>query len=375
MNIYFSENIKRFRKERDLTQEALADYLGVSFQTISKWERGESYPDIAFLPVIAEFFSVSTDTLLGVDKAKNEEEIKAILEKYDNGKYKGTDGAFGFMTQAYKKFPNDYRIAVRYMLLLINDIDFKSEPDKHKKEILGIFNRIQNCCINDRIRMRAKFNIIHYYTLLVEHGIDSNITMDDIKEIIDTMPRIDDTKEMLLSYIPFTKEELQSGLRKLIEELLLIMDHSINRYTLYKFRVGDEFSDDDLLNAIEGIEMMNNIYDMFYPDGNYGINWRYVIYNYGNLGDFYHRTGNDKMAYEKLKKCAELSKSFDNMPNITERHGLFFEGQTLNKQEEVNVKLDTNVCMQMTDHMYNIFKLSDEFKATPEFKEIIDIMK
>ncbi len=42
MNIYFSENFKKFRKERNLTQESLADFLGVTFQAISKWERGVS---------------------------------------------------------------------------------------------------------------------------------------------------------------------------------------------------------------------------------------------------------------------------------------------------------------------------------------------
>ncbi len=52
MNIYFGENIKRLRSEQNLTQEALAGFLGVSFQTISKWERGETYPDITMLPVI-----------------------------------------------------------------------------------------------------------------------------------------------------------------------------------------------------------------------------------------------------------------------------------------------------------------------------------
>ena len=68
MDIYFSENIKRLRKKRDLTQEGLADFLGVSFQAVSKWERGDSYPDIKMLPQIAAFFNVTIDELLGTDE-------------------------------------------------------------------------------------------------------------------------------------------------------------------------------------------------------------------------------------------------------------------------------------------------------------------
>lgn len=79
MNIYFSEIFKQLRQERDLTQEALADYLGVSFQAVSKWERGESYPDIEILPEIAGYFGVSVDDLLGVNRAESEKEILSII--------------------------------------------------------------------------------------------------------------------------------------------------------------------------------------------------------------------------------------------------------------------------------------------------------
>ena len=56
MTIYLSENIKRLRRENNLTQETLAEFLGVTFQSVSNWERGESYPDITILPEIASFF-------------------------------------------------------------------------------------------------------------------------------------------------------------------------------------------------------------------------------------------------------------------------------------------------------------------------------
>jgi len=69
MNI--SENIKRLRKQKSITQEVLADFLGVSFQSVSKWERGEAYPDITLLPQISDYFAVSVDELLGlVEKSK-----------------------------------------------------------------------------------------------------------------------------------------------------------------------------------------------------------------------------------------------------------------------------------------------------------------
>ncbi|MBR3780247.1 MAG: helix-turn-helix transcriptional regulator, partial [Clostridia bacterium] len=45
MKIYFSENLKRLRTQKGLTQEKLANFIGVSYQTISKWENSDTYPD------------------------------------------------------------------------------------------------------------------------------------------------------------------------------------------------------------------------------------------------------------------------------------------------------------------------------------------
>ena len=84
MTIYLSENIKSLRLEKGLTQETLSEFLGVTSQSVSNWERGESYPDITMLPEIAGFFKVSVDELLGVNRAEDEEEIIKELEAYDN---------------------------------------------------------------------------------------------------------------------------------------------------------------------------------------------------------------------------------------------------------------------------------------------------
>ena len=58
--------IADLRKQKRLTQQELADAIGVSFQTISKWETAATMPDISILPLLAEYFQVSTDQLLGL---------------------------------------------------------------------------------------------------------------------------------------------------------------------------------------------------------------------------------------------------------------------------------------------------------------------
>lgn len=70
----FSSQLQQLRKERGVTQETLAEHLGVSPQAVSKWENG-SFPDGDLLPRIADFFGVSIDYLYGrADRARSIEE-------------------------------------------------------------------------------------------------------------------------------------------------------------------------------------------------------------------------------------------------------------------------------------------------------------
>ena len=66
--LYLGTNIREFRLKKGYTQEQLAYELGVSSQTISRWENGTTYPDIVMLPMIAELFDTSIDNLMGYAK-------------------------------------------------------------------------------------------------------------------------------------------------------------------------------------------------------------------------------------------------------------------------------------------------------------------
>ena len=79
--LYLPENLKKYRLLKNLTQEDIAQYLGITAQSVSKWERGESYPDITFLPALANVFETSIDLLLGMDTIRAEETRLSIHKK------------------------------------------------------------------------------------------------------------------------------------------------------------------------------------------------------------------------------------------------------------------------------------------------------
>ena len=65
--------IKRLRREKDITQEQLAEYLGITSRAISQWECDRTAPDISQLPALCHIFDVSSDVLLGIDIEKNKD--------------------------------------------------------------------------------------------------------------------------------------------------------------------------------------------------------------------------------------------------------------------------------------------------------------
>ena len=79
MEICLKDKLRALRQQKNITQETLANHLGITSQSVGKWERGEGFPDITLLPKLAFYFDVTLDELLGVDRVKIDETINAYI--------------------------------------------------------------------------------------------------------------------------------------------------------------------------------------------------------------------------------------------------------------------------------------------------------
>lgn len=164
MKLLIGENIRRLRRERNLTQEEVAVHLGISFQAISKWERGDGYPDITMLPTLAGYFGVSMDELIGmseIEKAKRYEAVNAVwAENNQNGLHRDN---VALMRKALKAFPNDALLLVQLSTSLEKLDGTEEEKAKYLKESIAVQEQILRYGEDSEIRSATRYNICFAY--------------------------------------------------------------------------------------------------------------------------------------------------------------------------------------------------------------------
>ncbi|MDR1630508.1 MAG: helix-turn-helix domain-containing protein [Oscillospiraceae bacterium] len=107
MNINLGNKIRELRKQKNISQDVLANYLGVTFQAVSKWENDTTMPDVTLIPAIASFFGVSTDELFDFNLYEIEKKVNFITDEYS--KYYDSDRAKSeaILRDGLKKYPGN----------------------------------------------------------------------------------------------------------------------------------------------------------------------------------------------------------------------------------------------------------------------------
>ena len=368
MTLYIGENIKQFRLKKELTQEKLAEFLGVTFQSVSRWERGESYPDITMLPLIASFFNVTIDELLGVSKVSNEENIKEYLDIYDNMRLKDSAFTLEKFEAAIKEFPADFRILVRYMELLHEEKLFNkpwkevvnSSYKKVSEKIESIYENIQKYCTDDDIRIKSKRIMITHLLWLYDCACDESgkflfdkTFLNRAKEIVSTLPTMCDSRELMFIS---DKDNYYKNKKTALEEMMFLLHGEIDGYCF----------NNPTEEKIKQYEALQALLELVYTDGNYGKNSFNRLYNYGHLGQLYHKIGNDEKSIAYLKKAAEYAVTLDFTPDKTERIKRFYNYGTAHRE--------MSACRFMKTVITEHYSLDEEFKRSSAFNEIISLL-
>ncbi len=158
MNI--GQTIKRLRKEKEMTQETLSEYLGVSISAVSQWEANKTSPDISLIAPICNLFEISADILLGIDLETKQKRINQITEEADSYGSRGyTEKEYTILTEGLREFPDSFEIMFFLMyncLTLSSDFSYSKEKRKEfTDEAVRIAEFILERCSNDNYRHSA----------------------------------------------------------------------------------------------------------------------------------------------------------------------------------------------------------------------------
>jgi len=145
--INIAKTITSKRKEKGVTQEELSSHIGVSIAAVSKWETGQSYPDILLLPQLAAYFNISIDDLMGYEPQMEKKDIaKLYLKLYEELNCKPFDEIIAECREVVKKYYSCFPLLLNMGDFLINAGAINGDDDIFHalaKEAKALFVRVK----------------------------------------------------------------------------------------------------------------------------------------------------------------------------------------------------------------------------------------
>lgn len=193
-----ADNIVNLRKKRGVTQEELATFIGVTKASVSKWENGQSMPDILLLPALASYFDVTVDDILGYSPQLSKEQIQAVYKELAEQFTKAPfEEAFKISEKYVKKYYSCYKFLTQICVLWVNHY-MLAEGAERQQEILqktlSLCEHIINDCddtiiCGDAIVMRASVNLFMG---------NPDVAVDELEDMINPYRLMNQSDGMLI---------------------------------------------------------------------------------------------------------------------------------------------------------------------------------
>ena len=285
------ENILQKRKERGITQEELAEFMMVTKASVSKWETGQSHPDILLLPKLATFFNISVDELIGYDPDLSSAQIQKFYIDLENrvpdaGMYSIVEDIKIKIKQYYSCFELLYYMA----LFILNHCDLATD-DVKKEEYLEYANNIlRRVCENSKNLILKEQSLSLRAACLISLG-----KSEEALNILPSSDMLSISKDCLVAsaYLKTKKEdEVDQKLQ------VMIYKNIIDLITLLMMKSG--LHNDDWVETLERVEDLIETFNLT------EINVSIVLNVYLYLATLYIEDNNPKLASQYIEKLLNL---------------------------------------------------------------------
>ncbi len=315
MNIKIGNKIKDLRTKRKITQEQLAVAIGVTPQAISRWESGTGYPDIEYLPALANYFGVSSDELLGINRDEREKRIDDIYqEAYAVACTGDHKRSIRMWLEGIMEFPDSFKLISQYVSEVHLYGWMLEDSADHEKRAFIYIDRILAECADNGIRNEA------IVTACMWHAKLGNT--DKALEYADKLPDFMTKSDMLLRIYTGTKK--YEEWRELILGRFVSTAGDISGFAKCKDDEGhDIFTDDEKL---ELYKKQAAILEIVFEDGDYMFDAQYLEVAYSNIARAYGKKNDADACLTALEKAAELCIEFDTYDHAAAQTSLLARG-------------------------------------------------
>ena len=179
MKLKIGETIKSLRLQHLITQEELADAIGVSFQSISRWELGVCYPDMELLPSISQYFDISVDELIGMPDIRSEERKRSIFTAALDLERAGQwSEAIDVLREGLQTYPKDNGLLSELALALS-----KTGVPEDCEEAILLSERVLRYSTDEKLRSTTRANLAFLYKAVGQQQKAEEMVQEQIMSV------------------------------------------------------------------------------------------------------------------------------------------------------------------------------------------------
>lgn len=248
--------IREKRKELSLTQEQVADYLGVTAPAVNKWEKGTTYPDITLLPALARLLKTDLNTLMSFREDLTEVEINSFMVELEKMmEEQGYEAAFQAAMDKLHEYPACEKLIYYTIFNLDGALVFYDVPEKeHYKEIFETYYERMAKSETAEIREMATAMLI---------SINRNRgNFAKAEELINSLQTCSIDKEKHLAVL-YTRQEKYTEAERIWEQMILKRVMEVQTALLHMMEIAlKESRDDDAAFYAESYEAAVNQFQL-----------------------------------------------------------------------------------------------------------------